>query len=95
MIGEPALINGEIASPLRTEAQARADRKFRTGERFEQAERRWFCEARQRFDMAIEAAVTAMTDANLGADQIQIFRDHVADAVGDTWAADYRARDEQ
>lgn len=95
MIGEPALINGEVPRPARTEAEYRAELKIRTGERFEQAERRWFREARQRFDLAIESAVTAMADANLDADQIQIFRDHVADAIGDTWAADYRARNEQ
>jgi len=94
MQGEAVLLNGETTRPLRTEAQARAKRKFYAGERFEQAERRWFRDDRFHFDLAISSAVAAMENANMTPEQIQIFRDHVSDSIGDTWAVDYRAEDE-
>jgi len=86
------LVNGVRTDKNRTEAQARADRQKRyQGERFEQSERRWFAEARQRFDLAIGSAIAAMEDAHMTPADIQEFKSHVEDAVDCTWAVDSRA----
>lgn len=89
MRGTPAILNGELTKPLRTEAQARSDilRMRRAGETFVQLEQRLNEEARARFDLAISSARTAMEDANLPPEDLQRFNDYISDCVGDTWEA--------
>lgn len=78
-----------IAKPLRSEAEARRDREKRySGERFAQSEKRWFEEARVRFDLAIGSARAAMEDARLSPASIELLDNHISDLVGDTWAVE-------
>lgn len=89
MRGDPALVNGERTDKNRTEAEFRCARQKRyQGERFAQSEKRWFEEARVRFDLAIGSARAAMEDANLSAASIELLDNHISDLVGDTWAVE-------
>ena len=89
MRGTPALLNGELTKPLRTEAEARKDilRMRRAGETFVQLEQRLNEEARARFDLAISSARSAMEDANMTPADLQRFDDYISDCIGDTWEA--------
>ncbi|MBX3504462.1 MAG: hypothetical protein KF895_03210 [Parvibaculum sp.] len=62
-------------------------------ESFERAERRKFREDRDRFDLAISMARSAIEDAGFGADALKDFDGHISDHCGDFWNVDPRGED--
>lgn len=89
----------------RTEAEFRAERAARpkiscyAGETFEQAEARLFLEARDAFNEAIQEARRIVEQIGLppfrdGQSAADYFDAVIADFVGDTWADDPRAEDD-
>ena len=72
----------------RSEAEYRAAKpvvKCNAGESFDGFERRMLQRNYDAFKAAIREAVVAMEDANFTSAEIELFKDVVSDAEGDTW----------